>query len=32
MYFGVQPPRRTGTLIFLSTKLVLAGIDRGRLS
>jgi hypothetical protein len=31
LYFGVQPPRRTGTLVFLSTKRVLAGIDRGRL-
>lgn len=30
-YFGVQPPRRTGTLVFLPTKLALAGIARGRL-
>lgn len=31
VYFGVKPPRRTGTLVFLQTKLVLTGIDRGRL-
>jgi WD40 repeat protein len=30
-YFGVRPPKRTGTLVFLSTKQVLAGIGRGRL-
>lgn len=30
-YFGVRPPRRTGTLVFLPTKSVLAGIARGRL-
>lgn len=31
LYFGVQPPRRTGTLAFLPTSRVLTGIARGRL-
>jgi hypothetical protein len=31
LHFGVQPPKRTGTLVFLSTKSVLAGIAKGRL-
>jgi hypothetical protein len=29
--FGVKPPKRTGTFVFLSTKRVLAGIASGRL-
>jgi WD40 repeat protein len=31
MYFGVKPPRRTGTFVFLTSKRVLAGIAKGRL-
>ena len=29
LYFGVQPPRRTGTLAFLSTARVLSMIKNG---
>lgn len=31
LYFGAQPPKRTGTLVFLPTSRVLVGIARGRL-